>query len=165
MRFAQQEGGAGCRSKYFFFYFFLTNKVRESKTTAAAVATARKSKLADGCYHVLLGVGANIGVNVRFLYEPHLYPKAHKVWKLFDDEFGSSRDNGDQCVFAFQPNPAHGQRFENLTTAYTKMGWRYQHFMAGVSDIDGRWIFIICTIKIRTTGASPSFQGNLVPRC
>lgn len=115
------------------------NKVRKSKNTA--VAAARKSKLADGCYHVLLDVGANIGVNARFLYEPHLYPKAHKVLALFDHEFGSSRDNRDLCVFAFEPNPAHRKRFENLTNAYTKMGWRYQHFMAGVSDIDGTMDF------------------------
>ena len=35
-----------------------------------------KHKLADGCYHVFLDVGSNIGMHVRFLLEPHKYPKA-----------------------------------------------------------------------------------------
>ena len=33
-------------------------------------------KLADGCYHVFLDVGSNIGMHVRFLLEPHKYPQA-----------------------------------------------------------------------------------------
>ncbi len=38
----------------------------------------RTPKLADGCYHVFLDVGSNIGVHGRMLLEPHLYPKEIK---------------------------------------------------------------------------------------
>jgi hypothetical protein len=41
----------------------------------------RTPKLADGCYHVFLDVGSNIGVTGRMLLEPHLYPKVQEVTK------------------------------------------------------------------------------------
>ena len=34
----------------------------------------RRPKLGDGCRHVFLDVGSNIGVHGRILFEPHLYP-------------------------------------------------------------------------------------------
>ena len=44
---------------------------------SAAGTLQRQPKLADGCYHVFLDVGSNIGMHVRFLFEPFLYNKAH----------------------------------------------------------------------------------------
>jgi len=35
-----------------------------------------KPRLGDGCWHIYLDVGSNIGVQVRKLFEPHRYPKA-----------------------------------------------------------------------------------------
>ena len=62
----------------------------------------------DGCYHVYLDVGSNIGIQVRKLFEPHLYPKA-KVHKIFDHFFGQAefREISDICVVGFEPNPNH----------------------------------------------------------
>jgi hypothetical protein len=57
---------------------------------------------ADGCYHVFLDVGANIGVQSRFLLEPEKYPKAKKADKLFSSQFGTIRDNRDFCTFEFE---------------------------------------------------------------
>ncbi len=45
------------------------------------------SSLLDGCYHVYLDVGSNVGVQVRKLYEPELYPQA-AVKPVFDEAFG-----------------------------------------------------------------------------
>ena len=41
----------------------------------------------DGCYHVYLDVGSNIGVQVRKLYQPGFYPGAG-VLKVFQEAFG-----------------------------------------------------------------------------
>ena len=61
----------------------------------------------DGCYHVYLDVGSNIGVQVRKLFEPHLYPKA-KVQKIFDHFFGPIELRSESvCAVGFEPNPNH----------------------------------------------------------
>lgn len=39
----------------------------------------RKPKLGDGCRHVFLDVGSNIGVHGRMLLEPHLYPEVVEI--------------------------------------------------------------------------------------
>ncbi|KAL7480662.1 hypothetical protein ACHAW6_006332 [Cyclotella cf. meneghiniana] len=101
----------------------------------------RQRKLGDGCYHVFLDVGANIGVHARFLYEPESYPDAHVARSIFEREFGASRDNRDFCVFAFEPNPSHLERHANLTKHFEKMGARYHHVPMAVSDSEGYIFF------------------------
>lgn len=41
-----------------------------------ASSPSEQPKLGDGCYHIFLDVGANIGVHTRFLFEPMKYPEA-----------------------------------------------------------------------------------------
>mmetsp|Transcript_639 Transcript_639/g.1463 ORF Transcript_639/g.1463 Transcript_639/m.1463 type:complete len:295 (+) Transcript_639:161-1045(+) len=103
----------------------------------------RKRKLGDGCYHVFLDVGSNIGVHSRFLFEPSKYPDAKTGRRLFNEHFGGeeSRDNRDICSFAFEPNPVHVTRHRELSEAYSKKGWRYVFIPAGVSDRDGNLTF------------------------
>ena len=45
------------------------------------------SNLLDGCYHVYLDVGSNIGVQVRKLYQPQYYPGAAAL-NVFKEAFG-----------------------------------------------------------------------------
>jgi hypothetical protein len=99
------------------------------------------AKLGDGCYHVYLDVGSNVGVHARFLFEPEKYPNAKIAHHIFDAEFGSIRDNSDICVFAFEPNPVHKERHFQMQDAYTKLGWRYHPIIAGASDQDGNMTF------------------------
>jgi hypothetical protein len=94
-------------------------------------------KLGDGCYHVFLDVGSNIGVHVRFLMESQHYPKSKGAVKIFEDLFGSERDNRDFCIFSFEPNPVHRRRHTGLRDAYKSMGWKYMPIQAGVSNQDG----------------------------
>lgn len=101
----------------------------------------RQPKLGDGCYHVFLDVGSNIGIHARFLYEPHKYPDSLSSVPAFDREFGSPRDNRDYCVFSFEPNPKFEKRHSELEAAYEAMGWRYKPIMAGASDRDGNFTF------------------------
>ena len=67
----------------------------------------------DGCYHVYMDVGSNIGVQVRKLYEPDLYKKAPFI-KLFKEGFGSIQERRKHpgvtdtvCAVGFEPNPHH----------------------------------------------------------
>ena len=98
-------------------------------------------KLGDGCYHIFLDIGSNIGVHTRFLFEPDLYPNAKTSISLFEKEFGVHRNNKDFCAFGFEPNPIHEIRHKMLMNEYKKMGWRYHYIQAGASDEDGNITF------------------------
>lgn len=93
----------------------------------------------DGCFHVYLDVGSNVGVQVRKLFESELYPDA-PVLKVFDHYFGSpsekgwqfelfkmvtswnvvleirmivgTRDNRAVCAVGFEPNPHHSKHLK-----------------------------------------------------
>jgi hypothetical protein len=103
-----------------------------------------KRKLGDGCYHVLLDVGANIGVHTRFMLESKKYPNAGKARMHFNKVFGENvggRDPRDFCSFAFEPNPMHLPRFFDFKEAYDNMGRNMLHIPAGVSDRVGNISF------------------------
>lgn len=100
----------------------------------------RETKHGDGCYHVFLDVGANIGVHGRFLLEPEKYPKSRSSVALFAKEY-PDLDNQDVCVFAFEANPKHWPRLRKVSEAYAAMGWRYHIVEAAVSDQAGKMTF------------------------
>lgn len=132
--------------------YSITKQFAPSLFEAVAPALARRSggispthpaKLADGCYHIFLDAGANIGVHSRFLFEPDKYPDAKRAHGIFDSEFGdsSARDNRDMCAFAFEPNPKHASRHQALEEAYKQQGWRYHYIAAAVSNAEGNITF------------------------
>ena len=43
----------------------------------------------DGCYHVFVDAGANIGIHTRFLFEPSKFPRS-SFRKVFDKYFGAA---------------------------------------------------------------------------
>jgi hypothetical protein len=53
----------------------------------------------DGCYHIYLDVGSNIGIQVRKLLEPKLYPDS-PIFPLFDKYFGPLDENRANLVCA-----------------------------------------------------------------
>lgn len=109
--------------------------------TEKQVRGASTTKLADGCHHVFIDAGANLGVHGRFLLEPHRYPDATVAHEIFNKHFGLRRDNRDLCVFAFEPNPAHAERHLKLAAAYEEMGWRYHSILKGVGSKEGHLTF------------------------
>ena len=89
----------------------------------------------DGCYHVYLDVGSNIGIQVRKLYEPEKYPDAPFI-RLFEDYFGNMTHRRQQnnhwaaadtvCAVGFEPNPHHTKILtgtENLKYSCKKSCW------------------------------------------
>lgn len=122
------------------------NSYNANNTTAANLnlqssIMEREKKLGDGCYHIFLDVGSNIGIHARFLYEPDRYPNSTKAVPAFAREFGYPRDNRMFCIFAFEPNPKFEKRHLDMARAYTAMGWRYTPIMAGASDTNGNITF------------------------
>ena len=61
-------------------------KRRVGSMSFFALATA--SQL-DGCYHVFVDAGANIGIHTRFLFEPSKFPRS-SFRKVFDKYFGAA---------------------------------------------------------------------------
>jgi hypothetical protein len=105
-----------------------TRNVTARKTINIAT---RSPQDADGCYHVFIDVGANIGVHARFVLEPLKYPKAKTAHSIFNREFGTNRSNRDICVFEIEPNPSHANAHERNAQAYNALGWRY-HYMHAI---------------------------------
>ena len=99
-----------------------TNFTDKDKDSFKPQGLSKDHKLGDGCYHIFLDVGSNIGVHTRFLYEPDLYPDAKTSISIFEKEFGVHRNNTDFCAFGFEPNPAHENRHKMLMNEYDKMG-------------------------------------------
>ncbi|KAJ1623655.1 hypothetical protein T492DRAFT_1053544 [Pavlovales sp. CCMP2436] len=95
---------------------------------------------ADGCEHVYLDCGSNIGVQVRKLYEPSMYPKARQVRDLFRRYFGEedAARSARTCAFGWEPNPRLETRLRKTQAAYNALGWR-AHFYTrtALSTFDG----------------------------
>jgi hypothetical protein len=90
--------------------------------------------MGDGCKHVYLDLGANIGVHNRFLFQPEFYPKT-SMKGVFDEAFGSpkirSRPSNDSgiCTFAFEANPIHATRLRAMEECYLTRGHRLKVFV------------------------------------
>ena len=113
----------------------------DARAVVSAEHVSKTIRAADGCYHVFLDVGANIGVHGRFLLEPEKYPEEKEVTEIFNKYFGSPRDNRDLCTFEFEPNPNHHAALERNSKSYEAVGWRYHVMNVGVSDKDGSMTF------------------------
>jgi FkbM family methyltransferase len=100
------------------------------------------------------GSCTNIGIQIRKLYQPELFPKA-AVLPLFESEFGAG-NRSDVCAFGFEPNPRHTQELLNIQDAYRKLGYPVHIFTGtAVSDTNGQATFFLDdNPKRRDWGAS-----------
>ena len=64
------------------------------------------------CEHAYLDVGTNIGVQIRKLYQPHLYPDA-TIERLFSVMYGEA-PRCTVCTVGLEPNPRHEARLVEL---------------------------------------------------
>ena len=55
----------------------------------------KKTSLGDGCYHVFIDVGSNIGMHALFLFEPYKFPRSKTSVAALQQQFGLLRDNRD----------------------------------------------------------------------
>jgi hypothetical protein len=104
--------------------------------TLAAEITPGWGAWFDGCEHVYLDVGTNMGIQIRKLFEPELYPH-DPVLPIYDQLFGTDRaENTRICAVGFEPNPRHTQKLQELEGAYLKKGWRVKIFTATAADVE-----------------------------
>jgi len=89
----------------------------------------------DGCLHVFLDLGSNRGVQIRKLYEPHVFPLA-PVQPLYQRFFGKPEQRNLQeiCSVSFEPSSKHAESLQELAKAYATCGIRVVVYKAGVGD-------------------------------
>ena len=88
-----------------------------------------------GCSHAYLDVGANIGVQIRKVYESGLYPGARSL-PMFEQAFGQA-PRCNVCSIGIEPNPIHAPRLSHLATTYQEAGAGVLILAAAASDADG----------------------------
>ncbi|CAE8641288.1 unnamed protein product, partial [Polarella glacialis] len=84
----------------------------------------------QACKTIYLDVGSNIGVMVRKLYEPAMYPEA-PILPLFTARFGPPHlreflsDESGICALGIEPNPHRSStsHLTELTSNYSSKGW------------------------------------------
>ena len=93
-------------------------------------ATFLRSPYGKGCSKVYLDVGSNVGVHIRFLYEPHLFPGSTILAsKLWAEAFGANFPHDPTlCAFGFEPNPRHRDRNERLGRRFRAARRRVEFF-------------------------------------
>ena len=93
-------------------------------------------RLADGCRHVFIDVGANRANHVRFLIEPHRFPESlYLQWGFFRSSFGPRfASDPTVCAFVFEPNPAQRPHLERLARHYRAAGRRVEVFSAAALE-------------------------------
>jgi hypothetical protein len=91
-----------------FIAFWSSHKVYFSTNIMAASTLSFDIRKCSGVY---LDVGTNIGVQIRKLYDPHLFPNA-EVLPIFDKYFGE--DRREICAIGFEPNPTHTGYLQRL---------------------------------------------------
>ena len=104
-------------------------------------------RMGDGCKHVFLDLGANIGVHNRFLFEPEYYPNTF-MQEIFGNVFGDewyrslpSTQSGI-CAFAFEANPEHKERLKMMENCFSVRGHRLKVFVpSAVSDDKNKTLF------------------------
>ena len=98
-----------------------------------------QENILDGCQYVYIDLGTNIGIQIRKLYEPHLYPDA-LVLPLFRQLFGNHTD--EVCSVGFEANPVHTDYLKEFENYCLQRNWRVKIFTElSVSTRNGNLTF------------------------
>merc|ERR1740121_965944 len=122
-------------------------QLRTSMADGSSIDYGHPSWLSS-CTSIYLDLGSNIGVQVRKLFEPKLYPDA-PVLALYDEAYGppqARRAPGNVsglCALGFEPNPTHHPRLLQIEQAYAEKGWRVHFYHFAVAYEDGSAEFTI----------------------
>ena len=88
--------------------------------------------LLDGCWHVYLDVGTNVGNQIRKVFEPQRFPLA-TIQPVYTKYFGPAQSRAETvCAVGFEPNGAHEARLTELAQRYKVLGYR-THMMLKVA--------------------------------
>ena len=110
--------------------------------TAGRAAVSTKAPwtetIADGCQHVYLDLGSNVGIQVRKLFEPELFPDSvNDSIAVFDHFFGPvAGRRKSTCAIGLEMNPTHTSRLKALEAAHVQQGWRTRFFVQTAVGVD-----------------------------
>lgn len=97
--------------------------------------------LADGCRHVYLDLGSNVGVQFRKLFSPDAFPEA-LIGPKFLQYFGPGKRE-DVCAWGWEPNMHHTVALTTLQDAYRARGRRITIFTeTAAGTFDGAGVFV-----------------------
>jgi hypothetical protein len=127
-----------CIAFVFFFalligYSVLIKKCTSSNRTNVDFSQTLEQNLLDGCQYVYIDLGTNIGVQIRKLYEPHLYPNS-SVLPLFQEIFGNH--SNEVCSVGFEANPVHDRYLKEFENYCLQRNWRVKIFTSTAVSIN-----------------------------
>ncbi|CAF1505674.1 unnamed protein product [Adineta steineri] len=100
-----------------------------------------KNNFLDGCRYVYIDMGTNIGIQIRKLYEPHLYPDA-LILQHFKNIFGNN--SNEVCSVGFEANPSHDSYLTEFEKYCLARNWRVKIFKStAVSYTDKNLTFYV----------------------
>lgn len=115
----------------------------DNETTVMQNEISKLRKLASpfqSCKQFYVDLGSNVGVQVRKLYQPELYPEA-AVLPIFEQYFGSGhhrRSNKQLCSVGFEMNPKHTERLKLLESFHVQCNFRtFFYTETAVASYDG----------------------------
>jgi len=122
--------------------------------------------LLDGCAQVYLDIGSNVGVQVRKLFEPSLYPGA-PVLEVFNRAFGDAGHRSQPssqsglCAVGFEANPARTDRLREIEQSYKHKGWRVDFFVPKVVSNVGDETVTLWTNGLQHNSWGASTRKNI----
>ena len=120
------------------FYFLFVKSTTHSLPSSSHVIQSNQlnspsgAKFLDNCQYIYIDMGTNIGIQIRKLYEPYLYPKA-QVLPLFQEIFGNH--SNEVCSIGFEANPLHDSYLKEYERYCLKRRWRVKIYSSTAVSI------------------------------
>lgn len=133
--FRQQLHLTSHNGKWILLIMLITLIIRYGVVTKYHKTSISQLNLLDGCRYVYIDLGTNIGVQIRKLYEPHLYPGS-SVLPLFKQIF-ENRSN-EVCSVGFEANPLHNNYLKEFESYCLRRNWRVKIFISTAVSISQR---------------------------
>jgi hypothetical protein len=89
------------------------------------------------CQHIYLDVGTNIGIQLRKLYEPSLYPRAD-ILKHFESFYGPIENRNQVCAIGIEPNPKWTKSLSDLESYYQEKGFGIVIFTETAANVHNK---------------------------
>ena len=100
----------------------------------------------DGCWHVFLDVGSNVGQQIQLLYEGNQSEGGGPVGRLFDRFFDRRTEKRQRvvCALGIEGNPHHTATLRALEAQYQARGWRASFLTeTAAANDDGQATFYV----------------------
>ena len=121
------------------YYFEVTNDLKKAQLSGNSQITGTPD-----CLHLYFDFGTNVGIQIRKLFEPELYPGS-QILPIFDSYFGyllERRDPGVVCAIGVEPNSAHEVRLMKLEAAYNNHSWYTKIFTRTGIGLTSGWMLL-----------------------